>query len=125
MVDGYRVMFAYPGESPFANLKVEVSDPKEYVNDKDAIVAHLEASSHVPPPRKDFHGFDLRSADSGTINGGGTIGIYVLFKDETHTIVTIYFLNQRPESRHFKTRQEYADLRDSFLEGYVECLSAG
>jgi len=123
MVDGYRAILAYSGESPFVNIKVEVSAPAEYASDKEAIVAQLEHLGKAPPLKKRFHGFDLDAVDRATIDASGPLGIYVLFKDDKRTVITLYFLNQHPAARHFQSLAEYQALRDRFLEGYVACLN--
>ena len=66
-----------------------------------------------------LNGFDVRGQDR-TVRQGGVLGIYLLFEDQTHTVLTIYFLNQ--EKPHFKDMAEYAALRDSFLNRYTGCL---
>lgn len=55
--------------------------------------------------------------------GGGPIGTYVLFDDSRRMIVTVYFLNQRPGRRRFKTIEEYRTLRDRFLDDYTTCMA--
>lgn len=123
MIDGYRVMFAYRDESFFANLKVETSAESEYVNDRDAIVAHLEhMAKGAGVARKRYASFDAYSIDQPTIDAPGPLGIHVLFRDASQTVVTIYFLNQEPSRRHFQSLQEYEVLRDAFLHDYVACM---
>jgi len=143
LADGYRVMLAYPGSDFFANLKVERSEDARYPDDKRAVVAHMEymatrssewAGVSVPLEHRTHKGLDLYSIDWHTIDfyipnnpvtlGGGPIGTYVLFEDARRLIVTVYFLNQRPERRRFQTIEEYRVLRDRFLESYTTCLGA-
>jgi hypothetical protein len=49
--------------------------------------------------------------------------MYVLFRDSTQTIVTIYFLGQKPEHRKFKTIEEHDALRDLMLEELATCAN--
>jgi len=131
MMDGYRVLLAYPGTEYFANVKVERSAPDEYVSDRGVIVAGLEHLAATGGPAKGtvehrhLRGFDMVCLNNSTINVPGPISMYVLFNDSTQTVVTVYFLNQRAEQRRFQTFEEYAALRDAFLEDYTKCIERG
>jgi hypothetical protein len=124
--DGMRVMYAYPGTDFFANLKVERSAPDSYQDDKDIIqkslaeIAQTDGSADV----QDFvlHGFSGQTLTKRALSGS-TLGITQLFSDEDQMIVTIYFLNQAPEKRRFKTFEEFVALRDGFVSGYSECVA--
>ena len=141
LADGYRVMLTYPASDFFANLKVERSQDSRYADDKNAVVANMEflanqsskeAGAVVPLEHRTHKGLDLYSVDFPTIDfyiannpptlGGGPIGTYVLFDDGRRLIVTVYFLNQRPERRRFQTIEDYRVLRDRFLDSYAKCL---
>lgn len=127
LVDGYRLMLAQGEPSYFANMKVERSDPSQYVSDKAAVIKNLEFAlqesstgkavwEHMP-----YNGFDVYGVTDPTMDGNGPNGIYVLFRDATQTIVTIYFLGQKPEYRKFKTIEEHDALRDLMLEELTTC----
>jgi hypothetical protein len=129
LVDGYRLMLAQDQSSYFANMKVERSDPSQYVSDKDAVIKNLEFAmqesstgkavwEHMP-----YNGFDVYGVTDPTMDGNGPNGIYVLFRDSTQTIVTIYFLGQKPEYRKFKTIEEHDALRDLMLEELTTCAN--
>jgi hypothetical protein len=131
MTDGYRVLLAYPGTDYFANVKVERSAPEEYVSDKAVIVAGLEQLAPTGGPgrgtvvHRHLRGLDMVSLDNTSINVRGPISMYVLFNDSTQTVATVYFLNQRADRRRFQTFEEYAALRDTFLEEYTKCIEGG
>ena len=129
LVDGYKLMLAQGQPSYFANMKVERSDPSRYVSDKDAVIKNLEFAmresstgkavwEHMP-----YNGFDVYGVTDPTMDGNGPNGIYVLFRDSTQTIVTIYFLGQKPEYRKFKTIEEHDALRDLMLEELTTCAN--
>lgn len=126
VVDGKRVMYAYPGTDFFANLKVERSAPVSYRDDKDIVkkslieIAQADGSSDI----QDFvlHGFSGKTLTKRALSGS-TLGITQLFSDEDQMIVTIYFLNQALDKRRFKTFEEFVALRDSFVNGYSECVT--
>jgi hypothetical protein len=129
LVDGYRLMVAQDQPSYFANMKIERSAPSQYASDKDAVIKNLEfamdqsstgkaAWEHMP-----YNGFDVYGVTDPTMDGNGPNSIYVLFRDSTQTIVTIYFLGQKPEYRKFKTIEEHDALRDLMLEELTTCAN--
>jgi hypothetical protein len=124
--DGRRVMFAYPGEDFYANVKVEIVPAESWAESKIALsdnFDYLLASSdnernhHLGP---EMNGFTVLGLDRKK-REGGVLGIYLLFEEATHTVITIYFLNQEPPVR-FKTMDEYGILRDRFLADYTACI---
>ena len=134
VVDGYRVMFAYPDLTYyFANVKIEQSAPDSFAADKEAIVNELKhySSIKVDHPMKFqdkiiLNGFEHYGMDRDKIDVGGQVGIHVLFHNEAHLVVTIYFLNQSKavllNNRRFEDIKQYRELRDDFLNSYSECL---
>lgn len=129
ILDGFRVIFSYPKTEPFVNLKAELSDPKEYEQDKAKIIEHWNS---LIPRGKEVEGKELRKME---INGfeasyinrvsviGVTIGTYILFSDKYKTVTSVYFLNAPPEKRKFQTIEEYQILRDRFLDKYTKCIN--
>jgi hypothetical protein len=124
MLDGRRVMFAYPGEDFYANVKVEIlpadtwSDARNTLSENfDYLLASGDDVRNYSL-RPDLNGFSIAGQDR-TKREGGVLGFYLLSDNTTHTVITIYFLNQEPP---FKTMQEYAVLRDRFLNGYTACI---
>jgi hypothetical protein len=49
------------------------------------------------------------------------LGIYVLFSDADHTIVTFYFINQNSKRKRFETIEDWRIVRDEFLKTYTAC----
>jgi len=130
VVDGYRVMVAYPNTHFFANIKAENSNPDDYAKDKDTVVRDLKsatASSHdmeSPEPIKvSYNGFEGYSSSRKSLTMG-TLGITILFSDARRQILTIYFLNQLPLKREFQTMEEWHTLRDRFLNRYTSCVKS-
>ena len=129
MIDGYRVMLAYPAGTYFANMHVEESRPSQYSADKEAVIkslATLVDGSGTPmlSEHRNYSGFDTYYSNDSTMNGNGPSGMYVLFRDSTHLIVTIYFLNQKQEDRQFTTIDQYNTLRDGVLKDFTTCANA-
>jgi hypothetical protein len=126
---GRRIMFAYPGEDFYANMKVELLPADGYAESKAALVDNFDyvlASDNNVRNYKfkpKLNGFNIQGLDR-TKREGGTLGMYLLFDDPTHTVITIYFLNQEPP-KDFQTMQQYATLRDRFLQGYTACVRRG
>jgi hypothetical protein len=126
LLAGRRVMFAYPEEDFYANVKVEILPKNGYADSKEALVGDFEhtlasgdnSRNYALKPK--FNGFDIQGLDRSK-REGGVLGIYLLFDDPTRTVTTIYFLNQEPPKR-FKTMEEYAVVRDHFLADYTACI---
>ena len=129
VIEGYRVMLSHSDSTYFANMKVEKSDPRQYASDKEAVTSELEVLKrssvtgkhvleHMP-----YNGFDVYGLMDPTMDDNGPNGVYLLFHDPTQTIVTIYFLGQKPEHRKFKTIEEHDALVDRMLEELVTCAT--
>lgn len=126
LVAGKRIMFAYPGESFYANVKVEVLPVTGYAEAKAALIKNFEyilasgdnTRNYQLEPK--LNGFEIQGLDKSK-REGGVLGIYLMFDDSTRVVTTFYMLNQEPPER-FKTMQEYAALRDRFLNGYTACV---
>ena len=130
IIDGYRLMISQGEPSFFANLHIERSDPRQYARDKDVVIKSLEYAMDARPPgpkavwdHVPYNGFDVYSVTDTTMGANGPNGIYVLFRDPTQTIVTIYFLGQRPEHRHFGTIQEHDAIVDKMIEDLTTCAN--
>jgi hypothetical protein len=131
LVDGYSLMLGQGEPSYFANMKVEKSDPSQYVSDKDAAIKSFEFAKQLAPAaikaaweHMPYNGFDVYGFDDPTMDANGPNGMYVLFHDPTQTIVTIYFLGQKPEYRRFNTIEEHDTLRDHVLEQLTTCANS-
>ena len=134
VVDGYRVMFAYP-DLPyyFANVKIEQSSPESYEKDKEIVVNELkyyatttQTTRMIFSDKVTLNGFEHYGLDRDKIDVGGQVGIHVLFYDPKQLVITIYFLNQSKavfaNKRRFESIKDYQELRDDFLNSYSECL---
>jgi len=119
-------MFAYPGESFYANVKVEILPEPGYEKSKKALMDNFDYLLASGDNRRNYalkphmNGFEIQGLDRSK-REGGVLGIYLLFNDATRTVLTIYMLNQEPPER-FTTIEEYAALRDRFLSGYTSCI---
>lgn len=130
VIDGYKIMFAYPDTYFFANVKAEQSDPESYAKDKETLIRLMQwlpstsKEMETPEPIKvTSHGFEGYAVNRKTIFGD-TLGMYTLFSDANRQVLTIYFLNQPAEKRKFKTIEEYRTLRDGFLDKYTSCIQS-
>jgi hypothetical protein len=134
VVDGYRVMFAYPDLTYyFANVKIEQSAPDSYAADKEVLVNQLkhyssikEAHPMIFEDKTMLNDFEHYGMDRDKIDVGDQVGIHVLFYNPAHLVVTIYFLNQSKavflNNRRYEDIKQYRELRDDFLNSYSECL---
>ena len=130
MVEGRRVMFAYPGKDFYANVKVEILPEKDYaetrqtvVDNFDYMLATSKDSTRNYELKPKLNGLDVRGLDKDKLEGG-VLGIYVLLNDASRMVSTIYFFNQEPKDRSFQTIEEYRVARDRFLSTYVACVGA-
>lgn len=126
---GVRLMYAYPGTEPLANVKVEQIPADGYPQAKQDLIANFQqiltgddssTRNYALKPR--LNGLEIYGLDRNKLEGG-VLGIYLFFVDRTHTAATVYFLNQDPALRKFGSLKEYAALRDSFLETYTACAA--
>ena len=131
VLDGYRLMLSQGEPSYFANMKIEKSDPRQYASDKDAAIKNLEYAMKTAAPgikpvwdHMPYNGFDVYAVTDTTMGVNGPNGMYLLFRDSAQVIVTIYFLGQKPEHRHFRTIQEHDAIVDKMLEDLTTCANA-
>lgn len=130
LVDGARIMFAYPFTDFFANAKPEVLPANEYAQEKQTLLANLdymESEQGGPEPARplppNLHGFAVRGDNLRELQSSATVlGMYLIFDDTAHVATTVYFLNQQSFRRKFQTMDEYRQLRDRFLTTYTGCV---
>jgi hypothetical protein len=128
MIAGRRVLFSYSNKDFFANVKVEVLPEKNYAEEKQSLIDNFDFllasgkdSSRNYALRPTMHGLGIRGLDRQTLEQP-VIGFYLLFDDLSHVATTIYLLNQEPSVRSFQTIEEYAAMRDRFLDAYTACI---
>ena len=128
MVEGRRVMFAYPEKDFYANVKVEILPEKNYAETRkflidsfDYTLASDDGSTRNYGLKSMQHGLDVRGLDRGKLEGG-VLGLYLLLDDSSRMVTTIYFLNQEPKDRSFQMMEEYRVQRDRFLVNYTACV---
>lgn len=132
VVDGYRLMFAYPGTDYFANVKLERSMPNRFAADRDTILDQFEflagQSPDIELARGERSGVFVYALDNAVLGDAAldhaVVGTFVMFLDEETSVLTIYLLNQKAERRHFRTIDEYRRLRDNFLNHLASCAIA-
>jgi hypothetical protein len=115
---------------PFVNLKVELSDPNSYDNDKKRLLDNLKyLNTHSAGMETkelielDFNGYKISGLSRGTIETGSTLGIFIMFPGNGVTVY-FYFNNLKPEVRNFESLEDYKKQRDRFLEEYTKHLKA-
>ena len=128
MVEGRRVMFAYPDKDFYANVKVEILPEKNYAETRqflidsfDYTLASGDGDTRNYGLKPMQHGLDVRGLDRDKLEGG-VLGLYLLLDDTSRIVTTIYFLNQEPKDRSFQTMEEYRAMRDLFLGTYTACV---
>jgi hypothetical protein len=132
LLRGAQVMFSYPGANFFANVKVEQlpagsfdQGRKDLISNFDHILASgddgVRNMTYALKPQ--LNGFEIHGLDRLKLDGK-TLGIYLLIDDRAGIVTSVYFLNQEPTARKFSTIEEYAALRDHFLNAYTSCIHA-
>lgn len=128
MLDGVRVMFAYPETDFYANLKAELlpagtyaTEKADLIGEEDRILAADDTNSRNYALKPRMQGFEIYGIDRKKLEGG-VLGVYLFFDDATHVVTTIYFLNGEPGRRRFNDMAEYEKLRDTFLQSYTSCI---
>ena len=127
VVDGYRVLYSYPRTLAFANLKAERSDPAIFAADKRVLTEQIDAVARAEGDATLVR-FTERGHSGMTLTKpelrGTTVAITQIFYEADGVVVTIYFLNQAPGERRFATVEEFVQLRDAFVQGYIDCVAA-
>ncbi len=125
---GERVLFAYPGQDLFANVRLEKLPTKDFLNQKRTLIedfnhtlaqSPLGVRNYSLPAR--MRGFEIYGLDRVELSGS-VLGIYVFFDDLNRIATTVWFLNQDNVTRPFQTIDQYARLRDAFLKTYTACI---
>jgi hypothetical protein len=132
ILGGEHISFSYPGTDFFATVKIEHLPPSSFLQGKkdlisnfDHIIARGDDSkrnmTYVLRPR--LNGFEIYGLDRVRLEGA-ILGIYLLFDNRTQIVTTVYFVNADPDKRKFSTLDQYAQLRDHFLDAYTGCIHA-
>ncbi len=128
LLAGRRIVFGYPGSGPYANVKVELlpsanfaADRKLLLDDFDDMVASDKTVARNLKRKPTQSGLFVTGLDRKELQGN-TLGIYLLIDDATHVVATVYLLNDDPSKRPFKSLDEYARMRDTFIYNYTRCI---
>ncbi len=128
-IDGYRVLYNNDKNVPFVNLKVELSDPNAYENDKKNLLGNLKyLNTHSTGMETkelvelNFNGYKISGLSRGTIEAGSTLGVFIMFPGNGVTVY-FYFNNLKPGVRNFESVEDYKKQRDRFLEEYTKHLA--
>jgi hypothetical protein len=125
VVDGMRTIYTWPEKDPFADLKVEASDPAKYAEDKRVLERMFEAAAKTEGPGA------YRTLKGRHYTGqevvkpaleGSMFAITQLFFDADKIVVSIYFPNVHPLGRSFGDHKQFVALRAAFMQGYLDCL---
>ena len=125
MIAGHRIMFAYPDEDFYANVKAEVLPERNFKELKGFLLDNLEHLAHGNTVNRTLesplNGLEVHGVDREKLEGG-VLGIYLLFDAPNRIVTTVYLLNQEPGDRRFQTIEEYQSLREQFLKSYTACI---
>ena len=128
VIDGIRVVYAFPDKEPFADVKVEASDPAKYAEDKRELQRMFEAvaATEGPGAYKTIAGRGYTGQEVvKPVLGGTFVGITQLFFDADKVIVSIYFPyfpNIPASALSFNNHGQFVALRAAFVQGYLACV---
>jgi hypothetical protein len=128
VIDGVRVVYAYPDKEPFADVKAEAADPAKYAEDKRELQRMFEAvaATEGPGAYKTITGRGYTGQEVVKPALGGTFaGITQLFFDADKVVVSIYFpyFSKIPASAlSFSNHGQFVAMRAAFVQGYLECV---
>ena len=123
---GYRVLVSYRKTEPFGNLKAERLPAASYQDEKAKLLSSLgnfaaDSGMDGKVSTPTMNSFQLYGVNRSKLEGG-VLSIYNLFNDADHVTVTMYLLNDHPDTRKFRTLEQYAKVRDAFLRSYTACV---
>lgn len=125
VVDGARLIYAYPNTGPFARMMVEQSDWNSYAEDVQTAQQSLEETARNGDDN--YLPLTLTGASGQSVTkkqmAGETLGITQLYFDTDRMIVSMYYLNPPPDKARFKSLEEFTLLRQRFEAGYVQCVA--
>ena len=128
LVDGVMAAFAFPGETSFANVKVEQLPASSYATEKTDLTSEFDKINAAGTDtqrnyamKPTLNGFEIQGFDRTALDGQ-VLGIYLLFDNPHHVATTVYFLNAPATQRKFDSVTEYTGLREGFLNAYTVCV---
>lgn len=129
LVDGVAEVFEPASGLPIANVKIEQLPTAKYDQEKKDLTSEWEKilatgageSSRNYGLKPTLGGFEITGFDRNRLEGN-VLGIYLLFDNPHHVVITVYFLNQDPSTRNFSTITEYFAIRDRFLGEFTNCM---
>ena len=128
VVEGFRFPAIPEGKTePFANVKIELSEPDKFVADRETIISNIRwihsTSKDMEAPQPllvDLNGFEGPMINRASFSGT-TLALIALFNEKEKVVVTIYLENAPPEQRGFQTKDEWNGMRDRFLVALTSC----
>lgn len=128
-IDGYRILYNNDKKVPFVNMKVELSAPDSYENDKKRLLDNLKyLNTHSTGMETkelielNFNGYKISGLSRSSIEAGSTLGIFIMYPGNGVTVY-FYFNNLKPEVRNFESVDDYKKQRDKFLQEYTKHLT--
>lgn len=116
MVDEYNLKIARKGSDEiFAKVRVEESVPAQYSNHKWSMQDNLHTMSASTVPGAEVNGVPTFWVDEKSAAPGDVETFRVLYLDDEHTLVTIYFLRS-------EAGKGTREMQDEFVAAYTSCL---
>ncbi|HEY0565706.1 MAG TPA: hypothetical protein VGC88_08990 [Terriglobales bacterium] len=115
-------------DEPLLNIKDETLEHGTYQQQQADLVDLLTELTKDTTMNTAVKRVAFRQVESYTITrkelSGGVPSISEFFDPNNDSVLTIYYLNDEENRRHFKTVDEFVTLRDRILNEVGSCMSA-
>ncbi len=128
VLESYKIAYSNLKKGVFVNLKVELSEHKQYGKDTAAVLDNLKyqikhskniENSHLI--EQNFNGSKIYGFRRNTIDKDSILGSFALFPGK-NTIVYINFNNLKPEQRTVESTYDLRVQSNGFLGNYTSHL---
>jgi tetratricopeptide (TPR) repeat protein len=122
---GCRLIFAYPGTAPFANVNVETSEGDNYAKDRkiaEDMIRYAAKADNGYFYKRQYKGIDFFVTRKKSLQGK-VLSIGVIPIESEKIIITAYLVKQDPKHRAFNTYEEFVKLSDRFFINFINALN--
>jgi len=125
-IDGYRIKFRHPDGPVILNMKIELSDARQYVADKKVL------DEWIQDVKRSIKEFNVSSADKGffseyqvvtqVLDEKRMIYMVVMFDDSSQLITNMSFINPPEYLRTYQSVEEFIPRGKKLVNDYQQCV---
>lgn len=125
-IDGYRLKYAYPDQQVFISIKVELSEARDYRQDR------LYVNQWLDYIDKTVENFELQSVtvdyfneqvlNTGVLEENRMVQMRLLFDDASQMMTHITFINPPEYIRSYKTLEQFLPEGERVIAQYKACV---